>query len=141
MNGSGIGHGEARRRLLVQGWRLLQICGLAAAGYPLWRFAGFHLPKKPRIVTVQRRLINGAFLLADDFVLFDQDDAVWAVSRICTHLGCRLNYSEGDHLLVCPCHGSRFTPQGRRVAGPAKRDLARYPVKRLDGDRGYVVTL
>ena len=132
---------QGRRRLLDCGWSVVRFCGLAAVLYPLWRFAGFHLPRKPRIVTVHRRLRNDAFLLADDFVLFDQEGESWAVSRICTHLGCRLNYSETDRLLVCPCHGSRFTVRGRRIAGPARRDLPRYAVQRLDDDRGYLVTI
>ncbi|HHK60282.1 MAG TPA: ubiquinol-cytochrome c reductase iron-sulfur subunit [Desulfobacterales bacterium] len=131
-----------RRRFLGCGWRWARWCGAAVALYPLWRFAAFRLRKKPRIVTVQRSLRNGAFFLADDFALFDDGAREpWAVSRICTHLGCRLNYSEADHLLVCPCHGSRFTVQGQRIAGPAKRDLPRYAVERLADGRGYLVTL
>ncbi len=140
--GGDVGPGPSRRLLLGRCWTLVRWCGLAAALYPLARFAAFRLPGKPRIVTVQRTLRNGAFFLADDFALFDDSDrGPWAVSRICTHLGCRLNYSETDHLLVCPCHGSRFTVQGERIAGPARRDLPRYAAERMADGRGYLVTL
>lgn len=40
----------------------------------------------------------------------------------CTHLGCRINNTEGDDI-VCPCHGSRFNTRGEVVRGPAARNL------------------
>ncbi|HOL92837.1 MAG TPA: ubiquinol-cytochrome c reductase iron-sulfur subunit [bacterium] len=49
------------------------------------------------------------------------EKGVAALSLICTHLGCIVG--EGEKGFVCPCHGSRFDPEGRVIGGPAPRNL------------------
>ena len=49
--------------------------------------------------------------------LLREPRGLYAVSAVCTHLGCIVSRSpEG---FECPCHGSRFDPDGRVIAGPA----------------------
>jgi glycine/D-amino acid oxidase-like deaminating enzyme/nitrite reductase/ring-hydroxylating ferredoxin subunit len=55
----------------------------------------------------------------------DEDGALHAVSPVCTHLGCQLNWNSGDRSWDCPCHGSRFSPDGEILHGPAVRPLER----------------
>jgi Rieske Fe-S protein len=51
-----------------------------------------------------------------------RDEAgLFALSAICTHLGCTIARSEKE--LVCPCHGSRFAADGGNLAGPASHPL------------------
>lgn len=53
--------------------------------------------------------------------IFKDDDGVYAVSTVCTHLGCIVkSTSEG---FECPCHGSRFAPDGTVTKGPAPTAL------------------
>jgi FAD dependent oxidoreductase./Rieske [2Fe-2S] domain. len=40
----------------------------------------------------------------------------------CPHLGCALKWNKYEHSWDCPCHGSRFTEQGKIIDNPAKRD-------------------
>ena len=113
--------------------------------YPLFRFAGFTVRPKPRHIKVAAPLPVSGFHAERDFLLFARGEHAWAVSRTCTHLGCRVNFLEDKQFIECPCHQSRFSEQGKRLRGPAERDLPRYEVavqKDADGAiNAYVVTI
>jgi glycine/D-amino acid oxidase-like deaminating enzyme/nitrite reductase/ring-hydroxylating ferredoxin subunit len=55
----------------------------------------------------------------------DEEGTLHAVSPTCTHLGCQVNWNSGDRSWDCPCHGSRFSPDGEILHGPAVRPLER----------------
>ena len=57
------------------------------------------------------------------------DGTLVAVSTRCTHLGCQLNWNTAERSWDCPCHGSRFTPEGEILQGPAVHRLERKPVE------------
>jgi cytochrome b6-f complex iron-sulfur subunit len=48
---------------------------------------------------------------------------VYAVSAVCTHLGCITRYVPDENAIACPCHGSRFDAEGNVTHGPAPRPL------------------
>ncbi|HJW72508.1 MAG TPA: ubiquinol-cytochrome c reductase iron-sulfur subunit [Geothrix sp.] len=48
---------------------------------------------------------------------------IFALSAVCTHLGCITRYHADEGVIACPCHGSRFDPEGNVVHGPAPRAL------------------
>lgn len=43
--------------------------------------------------------------------------------RRCPHMGCALKWNAAEHSWDCPCHGSRFSEDGRRLDNPANGDL------------------
>ncbi len=45
----------------------------------------------------------------------------------CSHLGCRLRWNPAERTWDCPCHGSRFTPKGQVLDGPAQKDAKSLP--------------
>ncbi|HMJ03575.1 MAG TPA: FAD-dependent oxidoreductase, partial [Conexibacter sp.] len=58
----------------------------------------------------------------------DEDGALVAVSARCTHLGCLVAWNAGERSWDCPCHGSRFAPDGTVLEGPAVHRLERKPL-------------
>ncbi|HEV3001465.1 MAG TPA: FAD-dependent oxidoreductase [Solirubrobacteraceae bacterium] len=55
----------------------------------------------------------------------DEAGGLHAVSLRCTHLGCLTKWNDAERSWDCPCHGSRFDPDGNVLAGPATRPLER----------------
>jgi glycine/D-amino acid oxidase-like deaminating enzyme/nitrite reductase/ring-hydroxylating ferredoxin subunit len=53
----------------------------------------------------------------------DDSGQAHAISAVCTHLGCTVEWNPADGTWDCPCHGSRFQPDGKVIQGPAARDL------------------
>jgi glycine/D-amino acid oxidase-like deaminating enzyme/nitrite reductase/ring-hydroxylating ferredoxin subunit len=53
----------------------------------------------------------------------DDDGALRAVSATCTHMGCRVSWNTAERSWDCPCHGSRFAPDGTVLQGPAVQAL------------------
>jgi len=77
----------------------------------------------------------GAQVVLEGAHLFVERDAegVFAISTVCTHLGCTVERDERG--FVCPCHGSRYDAQGRVTHGPAPKSLPWYDIQVLPGER------
>jgi cytochrome b6-f complex iron-sulfur subunit len=54
--------------------------------------------------------------------LFRDQQGVYAISTVCTHLGCIVKPSATG--FDCPCHGSKFAADGKVIRGPAPAALA-----------------
>jgi len=53
------------------------------------------------------------------------DGELFAVSPVCTHVGCKVHWNSVETSWDCPCHGSRFRPDGTVIEGPALSPLKR----------------
>jgi Rieske Fe-S protein len=85
--------------------------------------------------------------------VFKRGNEVWAISAVCQHLGCTVNFVpfgekvkkkilgkeiEEEWEFYCPCHGSKYTQDGDIYEGPAPRGLPFYPLE-IDPATGYLV--
>ena len=69
--------------------------------------------------------------LGRSVALFRDTDGVYAISIICTHLGCIVRPT--GKRFECPCHGSIFTADGSVIRGPAPSPLKWVSVTVRDG--------
>ncbi len=53
----------------------------------------------------------------------DAEGELHLMSARCTHMGCTVGWNPAESMFDCPCHGSRFGPDGKVVNGPAARPL------------------
>ena len=59
----------------------------------------------------------------------DDQGILHAVSAVCPHLGCIVNWNDGEKSWDCPCHGSRFSCDGKILDSPAVKELEAYQIK------------
>ena len=128
----------SRRQFLSRTFKIIIAVASATLAYPLLRFTEFSVKPKPRHIVVRKHIPVGGSYTEHDFILFISKEGPFALSRRCTHLGCKVLYRQEFELIECPCHQSRFDLSGKRVAGPAKGNLTVYPVRVLEDDAGNV---
>lgn len=105
-------------------------CAIAAAGSAVVTLDYL----KPKVLfEPSTKFIAGAPLdFTDGVVRFNKEKkayvigtsgGVYALSAVCTHLGCITRYKSDEKIIACPCHGSRFDLEGDVIHGPAPRPL------------------
>ena len=60
------------------------------------------------------------------------EEKIYALSTVCTHLGCTPNWLGNENKFKCPCHGSGFYKTGINFEGPAPRPLERFKIALAD---------
>ncbi|MBP8136818.1 MAG: Rieske (2Fe-2S) protein [Candidatus Eisenbacteria bacterium] len=68
------------------------------------------------------------------FVIRTGAEQVIALSAVCTHVRCILDYDHERRGLICPCHDGRFDLNGNVVSGPPPRALPTYEVSTRAGE-------
>jgi cytochrome b6-f complex iron-sulfur subunit len=78
-------------------------------------------------------------LASDRVIVFEQKSGkLSALSAVCTHEGCTVQYLPADALIWCACHNGKYSLDGRVISGPPPRPLAAYEV---DGSLDKTVTV
>ena len=85
------------------------------------RFAAAAAGKPEDLAAGEGRIMKGAGKKMA--VYKDASGKVCKLSPICTHAGCVVQFNSAEGTWDCPCHGSRFSGEGKVLFGPAVEDL------------------
>lgn len=77
--------------------------------------SNFSIPSEDETITFK---IDG-----HPYGMYRKEDDIYIVDIFCPHLGCTLSFNEYEKTWDCPCHGSRFSIEGKIVKGPANLNL------------------
>lgn len=64
----------------------------------------------------------------------DDENRVHSRSAVCTHMGCYVQFNQSERSWDCPCHGSRFDPDGCVLNGPATKPLEKVELEEEKND-------
>lgn len=156
--------GMSRREFLYYIWAAsIVLLTIQGAGLLIWflvprfregEFGGrFILPIEeiPGINQEPANYADGRFWLVNlntqdpnELMYAAEDEAepivgVCAVYKVCTHLGCIYSWTPANDRFECPCHGSKYRLDGRRIEAPAPRTLDRFLIEALAEDRTTVL--
>ncbi len=68
------------------------------------------------------------FLQDQQVYIVRMPEGFYAVSAVCTHLGCVTQWKPEAEMIACPCHGSKFQADGTKIEGPAPRPLPHFAI-------------
>ena len=129
-----------RRNFLKSLLAFLGATALVSFSYPLLRFlAPPGGEAKTQKITISKKEIpigEAKAIIVNNVpaLLINRSDKGYiALSRVCTHLGCLVEYDRGKHRLICPCHAGIYDLEGSVVSGPPPAPLAKIAL-RVDGD-------
>jgi len=119
----------------------------AAVGYPIYRYMASPVERAAQEAAVTEVTLKDAGELpagsammfrfgSKPSLLIHHADGSWtALTAVCTHLGCTVQYQEDQQRIFCACHGGVYDAKtGGNVSGPPPKPLKRYEVKRAGRD-------
>ncbi|MFC1491726.1 ubiquinol-cytochrome c reductase iron-sulfur subunit [Nitrospinota bacterium] len=113
---------------------LLSVLGVALAGYVILQFLFYaRETTKSVIFRPAKTLLDINYKLG--IYLIREGSNFKALSARCTHLGCTVAFNQRKREFHCPCHGSIYDRNGKKLSGPAKKPLSSLSVrKEKNGD-------
>jgi cytochrome b6-f complex iron-sulfur subunit len=123
------GESEAlnRRRFIKYGTTSLAAAGLGACVFGIEYLSPNVLYEPSPLVNAGRPehypLDSVTLDLRASIFVVHVKDGFYALSAVCTHLGCLSVWKQEAGVIGCPCHGSAFQRDGSVLAGPAPKPL------------------
>ncbi len=108
----------------------------------LWPDVLYEPPAQFKVGTPAEFVEGITFIETRRLFVWRRGNDYYAMSAICTHLGCTVKpeagRAQGSTEFHCPCHGSRYREDGTNYAGPAPRPLDRYRLE-IAADDGQLI--
>ena len=121
---------------LVAAWMAASSLGCALIGLMKFSMPALlpDIPKTFKIGRLEDYPIGSEKIFEErKVIVFRDQEGLYAMSLICTHLGCTVSKQVGQ--FDCPCHGSKFDAMGRVKAGPAPKPLSWLKISQLPDGR------
>ena len=131
----------ATRRAFLIAAGAAGLCYTAALGYPIYRYLASPMEMAMNATAITEVTLKDAQKLAPGSVLMFKFgsspamlihhlDNTWvALSAVCTHLGCTVQYEPQANRIHCACHGGVYDPRtGANVSGPPPKPLKIFKV-------------
>ncbi len=129
-----------RRSFLKAALAFLGATSLASFVYPLSRYLAppASTETSRTLVIAKREIPLGdakeiVFNGVPAVVLNRPGKGLVVLSRVCTHLGCLVQYDKDNKRLLCPCHAGVYDLEGNIVSGPPPKPLPKLPF-RVEGE-------
>lgn len=92
-------------------------------------FSGEQLHQLAELATGEGKIVE----FEDEKIAIYKDEhgKVHALSPTCPHAGCEVKWNNAELTWDCPCHGSRFSYDGRLMNGPTTKDLSKISLREL----------
>ncbi|MBP1752126.1 MAG: Rieske (2Fe-2S) iron-sulfur domain protein [Geobacteraceae bacterium] len=133
-------HGHDRRKFLGLCLGGITFTLMGAAIYPVFKFLAPLQTRKSagKVEIRQQDLAEGEA----KFIEFGGEPAVVvnsgehgliALSAVCTHLGCIVQWERDKRRFLCPCHAGLYTESGEVISGPPPKQLPKLPLSVNNG--------
>jgi cytochrome b6-f complex iron-sulfur subunit len=129
-----------RRSFLKTLLAFLGVTSVASFVYPLSRYIAppANTETSKTLVIAKREIPLGdameiVFNGVPAVILNRPGKGLVAISRVCTHLGCLVQYDKENKRLLCPCHAGIYDLEGNIVSGPPPKPLPKLPF-RVEGE-------
>ncbi len=113
----------------------------AAVGWPLFKYLEPGSNKKTvgKVVIPEKDVPEGEakffeYAGSSAVLVRKRDGSLVALSAVCTHLGCIVQWEKDKQDFVCPCHGGHYTADGIVTAGPPPKPLPKISFSVADGN-------
>lgn len=130
-----------RRNFIRSGVVAAGACYAAAIGYPVYQYLATAAQKSEAESSVKEVVLEDVEKLpvpsalmfkfaGRPALLIRSSENDWtALSAVCTHLGCTVQYYPERQQIACACHGGVYDPKtGANISGPPPKPLTRYHV-------------
>jgi cytochrome b6-f complex iron-sulfur subunit len=131
---------KSRRRFLGLCLGVLGTAFAGAAAYPVFRYLA---PRKTgeagrRVELAAKEIPEGGATFFEfngktAVIIRKKGGSLVALSAVCTHLGCIVQWQKEHEEFLCPCHAGRFSAEGAVLGGPPPRPLDKLPLVEKDG--------
>ena len=131
---------DGRRKFLGLCLGGTAVAFVSAAGWSVFRYLA---PRQEataaaRVTIPEQEVLPGeakffAFAGSPAVLVRTKDGTLIALSAVCTHLGCIVQWEKERQDFLCPCHAGRFTPEGNVISGPPPQPLTKLPLAVANG--------